>query len=171
MLASINPQIQTDNPTMIKSYSISGYLNFFKYWTMKMNSKYTTIDHNKFVSTYTIKKLLSYDWQNEVHNINMGILMKIISQCKRQKMAISSSTIWQPFHNIQDLALQKWQKPSYMFFFPFRWTQRVLPKIHLRRSMMVCNSTKACKANNYQWKWFIFYRNAITLSIAIFFVF
>lgn len=48
---------------MVKLYSISGYLEFFKYLIMKMNSKYidTTIDHKKFISTYTSKKSLSYD--------------------------------------------------------------------------------------------------------------
>lgn len=29
-----------------------------------------------------------------------------------------------------------------MFFLPFRWVHWVLPKVHLRRSMMICNTVK-----------------------------
>ena len=46
-----------------------------------------------------------------------------------------------------------------MLFFPFGWAQGILPKVHLRRSMMIYNTTKVkykqfLKINNKQVQFF-----------------
>lgn len=85
-------------------------------------------------------------------NFNVSFLKKKFRSSARSKKILLQLNILvnakmsqhQNVVNSEDLKLarernSKKPKVTHMFFFPLRWTHWVLPTVHLRRSVMLCN--------------------------------